>query len=220
MVDVRDAVPSDVPAVLDLHARVAAEGRWIGTEAPVDTDRYERLFREAIESETSNLLVAVDGTTVVGNLGLHPTVRGVVGIGMSIDPDYRGQGVGTALMTAGHLDRALRQDGVHKLELEVWPHNAAGLALYTKVGFEFEGRRRRHYRRQNGELWDSIVMGLVLDQDSPGSPHGPRVGLTRRSGPCAVEPAREAHGSRAPSSQFGVGPLTMVTATSAYDRRP
>ena len=49
--------------------------------------------------------------------------------------------------------------------------NAAGLALYRKVGFEVEGRRVRHYRRRNGELWDAMLMALVLDDFSPGSPH-------------------------------------------------
>jgi hypothetical protein len=32
-----------------------------------------------------------------------------------------------------------------------------------------EGRLRRHYPRRNGELWDAIVMGLVLDEERPGS---------------------------------------------------
>jgi RimJ/RimL family protein N-acetyltransferase len=44
----------------------------------------------------------------------------------------------------------------------VFGHNAAAIALYRKSGFVEEGRRIRHYRRANGELWDSIVMGLAL----------------------------------------------------------
>jgi hypothetical protein len=32
-----------------------------------------------------------------------------------------------------------------------------------------EGRLRRHFRRANGELWDVVTMGLVLDTQSPGS---------------------------------------------------
>ncbi len=170
MPEIRDAALSDVPAVVALLSRVAAEGRWIGTEAPVDATRFERLFTETIESDQSHLFVAVDGSTVIGNLGLHPTARGVVALGMSIDPSYRGQGLGTALLSAA-VAWAREQEGVHKLELEVWPHNTAGLALYAKIGFAVEGRRRRHYRRSSGELWDSIVMGLVLDDTSPGSPY-------------------------------------------------
>jgi RimJ/RimL family protein N-acetyltransferase len=170
MVDVRSAVPTDVAGIVGLHARVAAEGRWIGTEVPVDCERFARLFAEAIESEDSTLFVAVNEDSVVGNLGVHPSTPGVLGVGMSIDLAYRGQGIGTALLRAA-VEWAYSQDGVHKLELEVWPHNAAGLALYAKVGFAIEGRRRRQYRRRNGELWDAIVMGLVLDDTSPGSPY-------------------------------------------------
>jgi hypothetical protein len=33
-----------------------------------------------------------------------------------------------------------------------------------------EGYRRRQYRRKDGALWDSVVMGLVLDDESPGHP--------------------------------------------------
>lgn len=173
MVEVRAAAPSDVPAIVQLHARVAAEGIWIGTEAPVDIERFERLFTQTLESDSSHLLVATDQGTVIGNLGLHPTMPGVVGLGMSIDPAYRGRGVGTALMAAA-IAWARAQQAVHKVELEVWPHNSAGLSLYSKVGFRIEGRRRRQYRRRSGELWDSIVMGLVLDDTSPGSPHPDR----------------------------------------------
>jgi RimJ/RimL family protein N-acetyltransferase len=63
----------------------------------------------------------------------------------------------------------------------VWPHNAAAIALYRKVGFQVEGRRRRQYRRRNGELWDAILMGLVLDEVSPGSPHPDRLSLEQET---------------------------------------
>jgi RimJ/RimL family protein N-acetyltransferase len=46
--------------------------------------------------------------------------------------------------------------------LEVWPHNTAAIALYRRVGFVEEGRKRRHYRRRNGELWDAVLMGMEL----------------------------------------------------------
>jgi len=79
---------------------------------------------------------------------------------MAVARAWRGRGVGTALVHAA-VEKA-RRDGLHKLSLEVFPHNAAAIALYRKFGFVEEGRRRQHYRRSNGELWDSIVMGLLL----------------------------------------------------------
>ena len=88
---------------------------------------------------------------------------------MAVIDGWRGRGVGSQLMEAA-LGWAKDQDA-HKIELEVWPHNTGALRLYEKFGFVAEGRLRRHWRRANGELWDSIPMGLVLDETSPGSPH-------------------------------------------------
>jgi RimJ/RimL family protein N-acetyltransferase len=51
---------------------------------------------------------------------------------------------------------------VHKIALQVWPHNEAALALYRSSGFEQEGYLRQHYRRKNGELWDAVVMGRLV----------------------------------------------------------
>ena len=48
MAEIRDATTTDVPGILALHAVVAAEGQWIGTEAPVDTARFERLFSSTL----------------------------------------------------------------------------------------------------------------------------------------------------------------------------
>jgi RimJ/RimL family protein N-acetyltransferase len=56
-----------------------------------------------------------------------------------------------------------REQALHKLSLSVWPHNAAAIALYRKYGFVEEGRRVKQMRRQSGELWDLVDMGLLLD---------------------------------------------------------
>jgi ribosomal protein S18 acetylase RimI-like enzyme len=79
---------------------------------------------------------------------------------MAVAREWRGRGVGSALVSAA-IERA-RAEGLHKVSLDVFPHNAAGIALYRKFGFVEEGRRVGHYRRANGELWDAIVMGLLL----------------------------------------------------------
>ena len=69
-------------------------------------------------------------------------------------------GVESALMTAAL--RWAEEFGLEKVTLEVYPHNEVAIALYRKFGFVEEGRRVKHYRRANGGLWDSIVMGLLL----------------------------------------------------------
>ncbi len=59
----------------------------------------------------------------------------------------------TALVQAA-ISRA-RDQGLHKLCLEVFAHNTAAIALYRKSGFVAEGQRIGQYRRASGELWDS-----------------------------------------------------------------
>ena len=160
-ITIREATLADVDRVLALLVAVAGEGRWIGTEAPVDLERRRQRMVEDIEGSHAIVLVAEADGELVGELGLHLARYGVADLGMLVAAGWRGRGVGTALL-AEAIDRA-RKAGAHKIALQVWPHNAAGIALYERFGFEREGYLRRHYRRRSGELWDAIIMGLRLD---------------------------------------------------------
>jgi RimJ/RimL family protein N-acetyltransferase len=158
---VRPAREEDLDALVELYAAVAAEGRWIGAEAPVDRERRRQRFAEQLQSDGTVMLVADADGRLVGQLGLHVAGYGVADLGMLVAEGWRRRGVGSALLAAG-IDRA-RQAGAHKVALQVWPHNHAAIALYERFGFQVEGRLRRHYRRHSGELWDAILMGLPLD---------------------------------------------------------
>jgi RimJ/RimL family protein N-acetyltransferase len=160
-VDVREATLADVDALVAILVEVAGEGRWIGTEAPVDTERRRQRMAEDVERADAIVLVAEAGGAPVGELGLHLARYGVAELGMAVAAGWRGRGVGRALL-AEAIDRA-RAAGAHKVALQVWPHNAAAIALYERFGFEREGYLQRHYRRRSGELWDAIIMGLRLD---------------------------------------------------------
>lgn len=152
---VRPAQPEDAEELALLYAAVAAERIYIGGEPPVDLDERARRFRE---HEDGHFVAAADDE-LVGQLAAF-SHRGVGELGMMVADGWRGRGVGSALM-----DAALawsREQQLHKLTLEVWPHNEAAIALYRKFGFVEEGRRVKHHRRANGELWDSILMGLAL----------------------------------------------------------
>lgn len=156
---VRNATVDDIDELMALRREVAGEGRWIGAELPLDEEGDRAtLIRSA---ERGSLFVAeVDGA-LVGMLGMHLPRYLVADLGMNVKGGYRGQGIGSAL-----LERAIawaREGGAHKIALQHWPHNDAAHALYVKFGFEQEGYLRRQYPRNNGEIWDAVVMGLLLD---------------------------------------------------------
>ncbi|MEA2685649.1 MAG: hypothetical protein QOE93_844 [Actinomycetota bacterium] len=168
---VRQAVEGDLDRMVELYAAVADEGRWIGAESPVDTVEVRRRWAEALAAGHVHLVAdAGELPGVVGQIGIDVAPYGVASIGMLVDADWRRRGVGTALVNAA-VDWA-RDQGCHKVTLQVWPHNQAARALYRSLGFVEEGVLRRHYPRRNGELWDAVVMGLVLDESRPGSSAG------------------------------------------------
>jgi ribosomal protein S18 acetylase RimI-like enzyme len=140
----------------ELFAAVAGERDGIATEPPVDISERAAQFARTIGGS----VVAVADGQVIGMLRVQASRHGFGDIAMLVERGWRGRGVGSAL-----LDAAIglaHEQGLHKLCLEVFAHNTAAIALYRRYGFAEEGRRARQYRRASGELWDSIVMGLVL----------------------------------------------------------
>lgn len=181
---VRPAAATDFDAWFRLFAAVAGEGRWLGSELPMDRERRLEFFKSALPGERSVVFVAQSGPDgpLSGSLGVvlsnaGPSGGGLADLGMFVAAGERAAGVGTALMEAAAGWARARH--AHKLTLEVWPHNHAARALYAKCGFVTEGRKRRHWQRRDGALWDAVVMGLVLDETAPGGPEPspPVVGL-------------------------------------------
>ncbi|HEY1640659.1 MAG TPA: GNAT family N-acetyltransferase [Streptosporangiaceae bacterium] len=154
--EVRLAEPADARAMAQLYATVAGERDGIATEPPVDLHAAAGQFART----TDGTVVAVGGGQVIGMLHVDVSRFGFGEFGMCVDRGWRGRGVGSALVQAAISWS--RERGLHKLCLEVFPHNAAAIALYRRAGFVEEGRRVRHYRRASGELWDAVVMGLPL----------------------------------------------------------
>jgi RimJ/RimL family protein N-acetyltransferase len=154
--EVRRARPEDARRLVELFAAVAEERDGIATEPPIDVDARTRQFAASIDGT----IVALAAGDFVGSLHVEAKRFGVGELGVVVARPWRGRGVGSALLAAA-IEKA-RGEGLHKLSLEVFPHNDAAIALYRKFGFVEEGRRVKHYRRASGELWDSIVMGLLL----------------------------------------------------------
>jgi RimJ/RimL family protein N-acetyltransferase len=159
---IRPATAADIPAIIAIREQVAGESRWIGRELPLPDDLADRLTL-AISDDSGVYFVAdVDGL-VVGDGGLHTPGTGHAELFMAIVDGQRGRGIGKQLLAAS-LDWARGRPELHKVLLQVWPHNDRAIALYRHAGFIVEGYRHQHWRRANGDLWDVIEMGLVLDR--------------------------------------------------------
>ncbi len=157
--EIRRATDDDIPDLLDLWEALAAE-QMIAAELPIDRAARSARWKETfLNTSDAVFFVVRDGSALFGAGGLDGG-RGLFTLGMGVDPRHRRGGVGSALLQAC-IDWA-RERGAHKIALQVWPQNAAAIALYEKFGFVREGYLRSHWRRKNDELWDAIVMGLLL----------------------------------------------------------
>jgi RimJ/RimL family protein N-acetyltransferase len=152
--EIRPAREEDRVPLAVVFAAVAEERDGIATEPPVDIEE------RAAGWQLDGTIVAVGDGEIVGSIHVGKSRHGFGDIGMAVARDWRGRGVGSALLAAA-IEWA-RSEGLHKLSLAVFPHNEAGIALYRKFGFVEEGRLVKQFRRQSGELWDALEMGLLL----------------------------------------------------------
>jgi RimJ/RimL family protein N-acetyltransferase len=163
---VRRAEPRDAAELVRLARDVGGEpGRWlISTSRWRSASEERRYLRSVRRSDHAAVFIAEAPQGIVGRLSLardpHPASLHIADLGMMVDAAFRRQGVGTALLEAAVV--WARTVGVSKLELHVFPHNEAAIALYEKFGFEREGYRRNQYLRA-GQLVDAILMAYQVE---------------------------------------------------------
>ncbi len=122
-------------------------------EHTADLAELERLCfsrpwsREALEAELNVpgavFLVARQGGRVAGYAGMHCAADQCYMDNVAVFPEFRRQGVASALLTA--LEEAAKKRGGEFLSLEVRPSNGEAVRLYSRLGFREEGRRKGFY---------------------------------------------------------------------------
>jgi RimJ/RimL family protein N-acetyltransferase len=157
----RHARPADAEPLARLYAAVRAEGRWLVTPPNAVSPPSEALFiGELIRADESAVVVAEAGSEIVGN-ALVMTDRDVssrhVGVlSVTVADGWRDVGLGTALVAA--TQEWVRDRGLTRLALSVFPDNTRAIAVYTRAGFVREGIRRRQYRQADGSYRDELLM--------------------------------------------------------------
>lgn len=104
-------------------------------------------------SEADGLLVSMSNIECDGKI---PT-RHVGQMGISILPDWRGIGLGTAILQT-MIEWATGHPVIEKLALGVWAANQPAIGLYKKMGFLEEGRKVREAKFADGSYDDMVCM--------------------------------------------------------------
>jgi ribosomal protein S18 acetylase RimI-like enzyme len=122
------------------------------------------------ESPPQAFLVAVIDGAVVGYIRLGspmplPENAHVMAVlGLAVAPDARRRGVATALLAAAE-ERA-RSRGARKLSLRTFSTNPDAIRLYTRFGFQREGRLRGEFLI-DGQYVDDILLAKYLVSPPP-----------------------------------------------------
>lgn len=138
---------TDVPARIE-----SARKRWV---MPIDQIGWGRAWGAFANG-------ALVGEASLSSSRLIETQLHRAILGMGIEPEYRGTGIGTALLAAA-VNWAKEQDSLAWIDLGVFAHNAAARGLYGKLGFVEVGRCIDCFRVDDFRV-DDIQMSLDLKQ--------------------------------------------------------
>ena len=130
---IRPATPDDLPGILALEQSTPAAAHW-------SAEQYRSVFREAVPGRM--MLVAKEervlGFLVARTLESEWEIENI-----AVIAERQRSGLGRALL--GELVSRARLAGGSSVILEVRESNAAACALYEKLGFVEEGRRKSYY---------------------------------------------------------------------------
>ena len=132
MIEIRKMESRDVSGIAELE-KICFNDPW--SENSISSELNNRL---------SLWLVAIAEEKVIGYVGSQTVLGETDMMNIAIHPDFRKQGIATALILG--LSRELVNRGSHSLMLEVRASNEPAKSLYEKMGFEAVGLRKNYYR--------------------------------------------------------------------------
>ena len=160
---IRDTRESDIEQFNRVLNSVVSERLFLAVVTDIPLTSSVEFISKCLQHKYPNVVADAAGDIVgwCDIVAKEPDEYAHVGrMGMGVADGYRGAGLGRRLLTTA-LQRA-KEYGFEKIELDVYHDNLRARALYTQVGFQVEGTRKR-YRKIDGTYQDNVMMALFLD---------------------------------------------------------
>ena len=160
---IRDAIESDLPAILAITNEAIANTTAVWNNTPATLEARTAWMRER-QARGFPVLVANDGGKVLGfaSFGDFRPFEGylhTVEHSIYVAPEAQGRGVGKALLAA--LVERARALGKHVIVGGIEAGNTASIALHTRAGFVETGRLPE-VGRKFGRWLDLVFMQRML----------------------------------------------------------
>jgi len=141
IIETQEEHAAALQAATDIVAR--EKKYFLRTEAP--SVEKTLAFIQTNQEKGNPFFVAMADGKLAGWCGIeraaHMNMAHVGRLAIGILPDYREQGMGTALMKK--VLAAAKERGMIRIDLSVYADNERALALYKKMGFVVEGIAER-----------------------------------------------------------------------------
>lgn len=163
--DIRDAIETDMTAILAIHNEVIATSTAIYSETPSTLAERIDWWRSRVASGFP-VIVAEDDSGLVGYASFgefrgRPGYRFTVEHSIYIRQDRRGSGAGAGLMT-DLIDRA-KAAGKHVMIAGVDAENEASIRFHERLGFE-RVARFKEVGYKFGRWLDLVFLQLMLER--------------------------------------------------------
>jgi len=150
-----------IEALNEAFSLVARERIYLATTEASNIEDTRKLVMDAPQNRDI-ILLALEGQRLVGWVGLwrmkHVARRHIGNIGMGVIKEWRGQGIGKALLEKA-IEMAWTQDFT-RLQLQVFNDNKKAIGLYEGLGFKTEGVFLK-YVKIDGVFRDGRQMALL-----------------------------------------------------------
>ncbi len=164
-ISIRFARPDDAEAVCTIYNQ-GIEDRIATLETDLRSPTERRRWLAMRDPRHPVIVGEREGQVVAwGSLNPfspRPAYDAVADFSLYVRRDWRGRGVGRKLLE--RLMALARELGYHKMVLAAFPFNAAGLALYQRLGFTTVGTYREQ-GRLDGRWVDVLIMEKLLEDE-------------------------------------------------------
>ena len=124
----------------------------------------KNLLEQARNYQSLPFLLEFEGR-IVGQLTVSSMLYGAMSsatLGYWVSPDVAGRGLApTAVALA--TDYCFQELGMHRMEICIRPENAKSLRVVEKLGFRYEGLRRR-YIHIDGDWRDHVCFAVLAEE--------------------------------------------------------